>query len=48
MSDQGIKDTALNFLGHFQMLFGHLEKNLDVPAFAVDAHDIFIGQLGVG
>jgi hypothetical protein len=30
------------------MLFGHLEKHFDVPSFAVDAHDILIGQVRIG
>lgn len=47
VSDQGIEVTALNLLGRFQVLFGHLEKNLDVPTLIVEAHDIFSGRLGV-
>jgi hypothetical protein len=48
MSNQGIEVPALGLLGQFQMLFGHLEEHLDVPAFAVNAHDVLIGQLSIG
>ena len=48
MSDQGIEIPALNFLGQFQVLFCHFEKNLDVPAFAVDANDVVVGQVSEG
>ena len=42
MGDQSIEIPALNFLGQSQVLFGHLEKYLDVPAFAVNAYDVLI------
>ena len=47
MSDPVIEIPALNFFSQFQVLFGHFEKQLDVPAFAVYTHDVLIGQLSV-
>jgi hypothetical protein len=31
MGNQGIKVTALDFFGQFQMLFGHFEEYFDTP-----------------
>jgi hypothetical protein len=33
----GIEVPALDFFGRFQALFGHFEKHIDIPAFAIDA-----------
>ena len=31
-----------------QVLLGHFEQNLDIPAFAVDTNNILIGQVDIG
>lgn len=48
MGDQCVKVPALDFLRKVQVLFGHLEQNFDIPAFAVDSNDILIGQVDIG
>lgn len=43
MSNKRIIIPALNLFCQLQMLFGHFKKELDVPAFAVNTDNFFIG-----
>jgi hypothetical protein len=46
MGHQGIEVSALNFFCQFQMLLGHFEEDLYIPAFAVTVAGI-INQLSI-
>jgi len=40
VGNQCVKVPALDFLRKLQVLFGHFEQHLDIPAFAVDTNNI--------
>lgn len=45
---QCVKVPALDFLRKLQVLFGHFEQHLDIPAFAVNTNNILIWQVDIG
>jgi hypothetical protein len=44
MPDQFIKISYLDFLDQLQVLLAHFEKNLDIPALAVQSNDFFASK----
>lgn len=44
VGDEGIEVPALTSFLQFQVLLGRVEEHFDVPAFAVNADNVFIGK----
>ena len=48
MGKQGIIVAALDFFGQLEVLSGHFEEHFDLPAFSVNAYNIFVQEMDVG